>query len=242
MRPRRVLAVAKKDLRIYYAKGPVVIFGILIPAFFFLAFTLGRDMSGPRLVSGLVGMALWFTATAVSPVIAPWETRDGTLERLVSAPITVAEIVLGDALASAAIGASVTAFAAAALVLLLGLPVPHPFVLAAGVLIAALGFWALGVLMGAIPTDTTANVMMLSTLIKFPVIFVSGIFVPVEELPVWGQPVAYASPLTYLVQVTKYGLGTEDAAAPWLLGLAAFTLLATGLAVALHRRSMPRRL
>ena len=242
MRARRVLAIAGKDLRIYYAKGPVVIFGILVPAFFFLAFTLGREMSGPQLVGGLVGMALWFTATAVSPVIAPWETRDGTLERLVCAPVSVAEILLGDILASAAIAVAVTAVAGTALALLLGVPVPHPLVLAAAVVLAALCFSALGVLLGAVPTDTTADVMMLATLVKFPVIFVSGIFVPIEALPDWGRPVAYASPLTYFVQATGYGLGAAPTAAPWLLGLAAYTLLVMGLAVAAHRRTLARRL
>ena len=27
--------------------------------------------------------------------------------------------------------------------------------------------------------------MMLSSLIKFPLVFISGIFIPVESLPVW---------------------------------------------------------
>ncbi|MFW5920087.1 MAG: ABC transporter permease, partial [Halanaeroarchaeum sp.] len=199
MRVRRVWAIAKKDVRIYYAKGPVVIFGILVPAFFFLAFTMGRDLSGVRLASGLVGMALWFTATSVSPVITPWETRDGTLERLVSAPVSVAEMLMGDVIASAAVGAAITAIAIVGLVALLGLAVPHPFVLGTGIVLAALGFSALGVLMATIPTDRTSDVMMLATLVKFPVIFVSGIFAPVEDLPAWGQPLAYVSPLTYLV-------------------------------------------
>ncbi len=35
---RRSLAITKKDLRVYYAKGPVVIFGILLPTFLFFSF------------------------------------------------------------------------------------------------------------------------------------------------------------------------------------------------------------
>lgn len=35
----------------------------------------------------------------------------------------------------------------------------------------------------ALPTDTPAAVMMLSSLVKFPVIFISGIFIPVGNLP-----------------------------------------------------------
>lgn len=241
MRGRRIWAIAKKDVRIYYAKGPVIIFGILVPAFFFLAFTMGRNLSGSRLASGLVGMALWFTATSVSPVITPWETRDGTLERLVSAPISVGEMLLGDILASAAVGTGITAVAVVGLVVLLGLAVPHPLVLGAGIVLAALGFSALGLLMATIPTDQTSDVMMLATLVKFPVIFVSGIFVPIENLPAWGQSLAYASPLTYLVQTTRYGFGHTQDATIWIAGLVLFLAGAFVLAVAMHQRTLPVR-
>ena len=33
---RRAWAIAKKDIRIYYIKGPVLIFGIFMPVFLFL--------------------------------------------------------------------------------------------------------------------------------------------------------------------------------------------------------------
>ncbi|MFC4247732.1 ABC transporter permease [Natribaculum luteum] len=242
MRLHRVLAVAKKDVRIYYAKGPVIISGLLLPAFFFLAFTMGREMSGTQLVAGLVGMTLWFTSTSISPVIAPWETRDGTLERLVSAPITVVEILFGDVLASAVVGVAITGFATVALSFALGFSIAHPVTFGTGLVLAAIGFSALGVLLAAVPTDQTANVMMLATLVKFSVIFVSGIFVPVENLPSWGRVVAYVSPLTYFVKVTKFGLGADGGVSRWLVGLLCFFLVAFGLAVVVHRRTLPRRL
>jgi ABC-2 type transport system permease protein len=41
---RKCWAIAKKDIRIYYLKGPVLIFGILFPTFLFLAFVIGRNV------------------------------------------------------------------------------------------------------------------------------------------------------------------------------------------------------
>ena len=38
---RRAWAIAKKDIRLYYAKNSVFIFGILMPIFLFLAFFAG---------------------------------------------------------------------------------------------------------------------------------------------------------------------------------------------------------
>ena len=38
---RRAWAIAKKDIRLYYAKNSVLIFGVLMPVFLFLAFFMG---------------------------------------------------------------------------------------------------------------------------------------------------------------------------------------------------------
>ena len=92
---RRAFAICKKDMQIYYFKGPVVIFGLLFPLFLFLAFSIGRELPLDFLIPGMLGMAVFFTSTSVVPVIAPWETRMRTLERLISAPITVTTIILG---------------------------------------------------------------------------------------------------------------------------------------------------
>ena len=39
--------------------------------------------------------------------------------------------------------------------------------------------------------------MMLGKLIRLPLIFVSGIFIPLQDLPTWGKAIAFLSPLTY---------------------------------------------
>ena len=46
---KRAWAIAKKDIRIYYLKGPVLIFGVFMPVFLFLAFLMGSRHS--RLLS-----------------------------------------------------------------------------------------------------------------------------------------------------------------------------------------------
>ena len=55
---RRSLAVTEKDIRIYYLKGPVLIFGILFPMFLFLAFSVGRSIPLDIMISGLLSMTL----------------------------------------------------------------------------------------------------------------------------------------------------------------------------------------
>ena len=39
--------------------------------------------------------------------------------------------------------------------------------------------------------------MMLGNMFRLPIIFVRGVFIPLQELPSWGRVIAFISPLTY---------------------------------------------
>jgi ABC-2 type transport system permease protein len=239
---RKSIAIAKKDLRIYYGKGPVVIFGILLPFFFFFSFLIGREMPPLTLISGLGGMAIWFTATSISPIIAPMETRTRTLERLVSMPLSVIEMLFGDILASTVTGVVLSTIPISIIAVILKLNLVHFLPLALGIIVASFCFSAIGILMSALPTDTTSDVMMLTLLIKFPLIFVSGVFIPASNLPGWGRVISKFSPLTYFVDLVRVSFGGSGQ--PWMnLGIltlfAVFFLLA---AVFVHKRTLPKRL
>jgi len=241
---KRSLGIMKKDIRIYYLKGPVIIFGVLIPLFLFLAFLTGsRKLPIEFLVSGLISMTILFTATSVSPVIMPWEAQMNTLERLASCPVSISTILMGDMMASFIFGVGVTAVPVA-VGLILGVAVSHPLVLALGIILAAVCFSFLGLLMSTPPTNVPSNVMMLSTMVKFSLVFISGIFIPIENMPYWGKIIASFSPLTYFTDITRYALQgfhyyplTFDFAV-----LALFTLLFFYVAVQLHKRTLSKRI
>jgi ABC-2 type transport system permease protein len=95
---KRALVIARKDIRIYYSKGPVVIIGLLLPVFLFLSFSIGRNLSLDSLMPGLMGMTVFFTAASMSPIITPFESQGRTLERLMVCPISFKTIVFGDIL------------------------------------------------------------------------------------------------------------------------------------------------
>jgi ABC-2 type transport system permease protein len=241
---RRSWAIAKKDIRIYYIKGPVLIFGVLMPLFMFLAFLMGgRQLPLSFLVSGLVGMTLFFTATAVSPAIFPWEGQAKTLERLASCPITVEAIVFGDMIASIIFGIAITLITVA-IGLMLGLPLLHGITLLAAILLAAICFSAIGMLLAVPPTNTPSNIMMLSSLVKFPLVFISGIFVPLEQMPFWGLAFSYISPLTYFTDLVRYSFTASHFFPIWadLGALVVFTLVFTVITMYLHTRTMPQRM
>src|SRR5665647_1619735 len=101
---RSIALVAEKDMRIYYTKPPVLIFGFLFPFFMFFAFYFGRSADLYTLFPGLAAMFVFFVASSVGPLITPWEKRAGTYERLLSFPVTVNTIILGDVVAGMLFG------------------------------------------------------------------------------------------------------------------------------------------
>ena len=240
----RSWAIAKKDIRIYYFKGPVLIFGIFMPVFLFLAFLMGsRQLPLAFLISGLVGMALFFSATAVSPAIFPWEGQAKTLERLASCPITVEAIVFGDMIASTLFGIGITLITVI-IGMALGLTLLHTFTMLVAILIAACCFSAIGMLLAVPPTNVPSNIMMLSSLIKFPLVFISGIFVPLEQMPTWGLALAVCSPLTYFTDVVRYSFTGANyfSVLVDIAALGVFTVVFTAGTMFLHKRTMPKRM
>jgi len=69
---KAALVVAKKDVLIYYFKPPVVIFGLVFPLFFFLAFAVGRERQA-RIYE--VPAVVTESRPASAPVPAWWRRR-----------------------------------------------------------------------------------------------------------------------------------------------------------------------
>jgi ABC-2 type transport system permease protein len=241
---KRSWAVTKKDIRIYYSKGPVIIFGLLLPMFLFLAFLVGRNLSPKELFPGLIGMTAFFTSTSVGPLILPWETQSKTLERLVCSPISIWAALFGDMLASFIFGTFISVVVPLAVAVIIGVQITNLLILAAGLILAVFCFSAFGVLLSVYPpTDMPSTVMMLSSLIKFPLVFISGIFVPLSQLPEWGRIISYISPLTYFTDLARYATDGVSSYSPVFdLGiLAVFTLIFLVGAIKLHEHFFAKR-
>jgi len=238
---KRAFAIAKKDLRIYYKRGPVVIFGLIMPFFLFLAFSIGRSMPIEQLFTGLLGMAIFFSSMSIGPAIVPFEARSKNLERLVSAPIAVWAILIGDVTASFLYGFSIS-IVSLIIGLALGVTITNALVLCLGMVLAAFCFASFGVLLSAYPpTDIPSTVMMISNLVKFPLVFISGVFIPISG---WGRIIASVSPLTYFTDLVNYC--TQGNCYYSVFGdfaaLIGFTLLFLVVAIKIHQKTIPERL
>ena len=173
-----------------------IILPILVLFIFIYVFGGAIGEGGDRLaylqyvVPGMVAMALWFTASAVGPLITPWERSAKTYERLISTPVSLQAILAGDVMSGFVFGTCLSV-----LPVLLGIALTDAYIgnvplLIAGIVMGALSFSSLGVLLAAPPASGPSNIMLLSNLIRLPLLFVSGIFMPIGQMPVWARWIA----------------------------------------------------
>ena len=205
----------------------MVVFGLLFPLIMFLTFFIGRDLDILLFFPGFLAMMLFFTASSVGPLITPWEKREKTYERLLSLPVTLDSLILGDIAAGSVFGIIITVLVWGACALYLHLPLASAGEVVAGLLLGALAFAALGTLLASTATDTPSTVMMLSSLIRLPLIFVSGIFIPLSQMTGWELVLTSLSPLTYLVDLFNAALNGDGVYPPALdAAVLVFVLLA----------------
>jgi ABC-2 type transport system permease protein len=198
----RGVCISKKDARIYYFKPQIFGFGILIPAFVYLAFSLGRAISPDLLIPGLVGIVSLFGGSTIEATSIPIERQAETWELLEIAPVSTWTIVFGKSLAGSAFGIILSLVTALGAVLLTGSTVISPFLFVVVAIVGAFTFSALGMLVSAAAKDLpTANISL--TALRLPMIFIGGVFMPIQALPLQLRIVSYLTPLTYLVEALR---------------------------------------
>lgn len=206
---RGVMVMTEKNIRIYYTKAPVMIFGLLFPLFMFLSFYLGREINLYFFFPGLLAMSLFFTASSIGPLITPWEKQAGTFERLLSFPVSINTIILGDIAAGMIFGIFINMIVLIVGLVFLNYSINILFLLF-GILFASFCFSSLGVLLASPSVRSPSHIMMFSSLIRFPLIFISGIFIPFDSLQGGARVLAYFSPITYLVDIFNFSFKGES--------------------------------
>jgi len=208
--------VAVKDIKVYYLKPGMIMFGFMMPFFMFFSFSVRREMAAAQGVARLLALTTFFTAASTGPFIIPLERRLGTYDRLLAAPMSLISLLLGKVAVGAffAIGVSVVALVVG--VVLFGARVVSPGFLLAGIILGSFSFSSLGLIFGSIPTRNPGDVQMPSTLLRWGLLFISGVFVPLAEMGVVARALAYLSPLTYAQDLMNHAVLDAGLLNPWL--------------------------
>ncbi|NBD35817.1 MAG: ABC transporter permease [Chloroflexi bacterium] len=208
--------VAVKDVKVYYLTPPMIMFGLVLPFFLFFSFSVKREIGVEVGMARLLALTTFFTASSAGPVIIPLERRMGTYDRLLAAPMSLLTLLLGKTLVGAFFATAVSMVPLGVGVLVLGVTVANVAMLLIGLVLASLAFAAFGLIFASIPTHSVGSIMMPSTLVRWPLMFISGIFVPLEEMAPWARALAHLSPLTYVQDLMNHAVLGAGALNPWL--------------------------
>ena len=231
--------VAVKDVKVYYLTPPMLMFGLMLPFFLFFSFSVKREIGAEVGMARLLALTTFFTASSAGPVIIPLERRMGTYDRLLAAPMSLATLLLGKTLVGAFFATGVSMVPLGVGVFVLHVAVADFGMLLLGILLASLTFSAFGLIFASIPTRSVGSIMMPSTLVRWPLMFISGIFIPLEEMAPWARVLAHISPLTYAQDLMNHAVLGRGTLNPWLdLALLPLLLVIFLMPAAwLHRRS-----
>ena len=225
----RAWHIAAKDMRTYYLKPPLISWGILFPVVMVLAFYLRSPADIHEAAPGLVALTVLFGATSVEAVAIAFEKRIGAMERLVIAPISIHALLIGKALSGVVFGIATGILIWLISSLIWGLPLA-PLGALATIALGSTTFALMGVLISLMMREVF-DAMTVSNLIRFPMVFLCGVFVPLSAMHPILQRVAAFLPLTYTVDALR-GLSAMGAVHPLGINLAAMAAFAVMLYVA----------
>jgi len=229
---RGMFYIALKDLKAYYFKPPNISWGILFPFAFILAFAIRNPGDLRALVPGLLALTILFGTSSMEAIVIVFERRIGSLERLMLAPVRLPALLAGKLLGGMTFGLTVTLVVLVVSLAIFGTTGTNWLILFLALLLSAMAFSALGAFV-SVAVREIFEAQTLANFVRFPMMFLGGVFVPLTSMPTWLQSIARLLPLTYSVEALRIALtgGAWTTAALDLGALTTFSVVLFVLAV-----------
>jgi ABC-2 type transport system permease protein len=231
-----ILAILIKDLKAYYFKPPNISWGILFPVVLALSFTLRNPEGLVDLTPGLIAMASLFGTTSMEAIVITFEKRVGALERLQLAPINSASIIIGKLLGGTVFGLIISSLMTLITVIFFGTNVSNPLLFIVVLVLTNIVHSALGALV-AVSVKEVFEAQTLSNYFRFPMIFVCGVFLPLDEMPFILGLIGRLLPLTYSVEIFRSLMVEAKDVLLDLFVLVGFSILLPCLSIIQFRRN-----
>ncbi|MFP4194637.1 MAG: ABC transporter permease, partial [Desulfobacterales bacterium] len=188
-----------KDMRTYYLKPPNISWGLIFPlawtGMFFIKSGAGLG-SIPELLPAVVSVSILFGTTSMLAVTVTFEKKQRSFERLLLAPVPL-EFLMFAKTSGAILFGIANAFVPVIMAgFLMDLSVVAWTAFVPAVVLIAVSSTFLGLFI-AVAVSEVFEAQTFSNFFRFPMIFLCGLFFPIEKLPVFLKPVSFAFPLTY---------------------------------------------
>jgi ABC-2 type transport system permease protein len=192
---------------------------------------------------GIMAMVVMMSLMTGLPHAISYEKDMGTLDGMLVAPTSRWAIILGKVMAQSTRG-MVQGFIILLLAVVLFGVVIHGSILLVVLLIllTVFSFVGLGILITSLADKEETATMVMMTLM-FPMMFLSGVMFPIQQMPSFMQTLASFLPLTYAAtamrKVMVLGAGVS-ALTPEIVILAVFGIVLLSIAVPMFKRAMNR--
>ena len=177
-------------------------------------------------------------ATAISR-----EKEQGTMDGLLVSPIPHISIILGKVTAQTVRGLIQGFLILGLSIILFGVRIyGSPIIMLIVMVLGTASFVGVGIILTAVAPDQETAQMM-TVLLQFPMMFVSGILFPIDQMPTWLQTVGKGMPLYYAADALRKVIilnAPLTAIMPDVLILIVYTFLTMTIAIPLFEKAMRR--
>jgi drug efflux transport system permease protein len=155
------------------------------------------------MVPTLIGILSMTMVLMIVGMSVARERELGTFEQLLVSPLQPLEIVIGKAVPGLIVGLAQGAAIALIVILVFGIPMAgSPLALFAGLLVFLLAVIGVALFISSLVANQQ-QAMMGIMVFMMPAMLLSGFASPVQNMPVWLQPVAMINPLTHFMVIMR---------------------------------------
>jgi ABC-2 type transport system permease protein len=219
-----------KDMRAYYLKPPNISWGLVFPlawtTMFFIRSGSTLD-SIPALLPGVMAVSVLFGTTSMLAVTVTFEKKGRSFERLLLAPISLELLMLAKTTGAIVFGIANSFVPVVMAAFLADLSNVNWAALIPAVALIAVSSTFLGLFI-AVSVKEVFEAQTFSNFFRFPMLFLCGLFFPIEQIPIWLRPLSYILPLTYGADVLHASINNAGHL-PLLLNFGLLALFCAGL-------------
>jgi ABC-2 type transport system permease protein len=188
-------------------------------------------------------MIVMMTVMTGIPEAISKEKEMGTFDGMLSAPINQVSIILGKTTALCVRGFAQCILILVLAMLFFGVTIQGSIMLAFVMLILGIfSFVGIGIVAVSMSEDQASSTMLVN-LLMFPMMFLGGVFYPIQQMPWFMQTISQFIPLTYAADAMRkimlLNAGIGDVFYQIII-LVAFGIVTMAIAVPLFRKSMTR--
>jgi len=217
-----------KDMKNYYIKPPNISWGIIFPLAWTLMFFIRSEstLNIRGILPGVMALSVLFGTTSMLAVTITFERKSRSFERLLLAPISLNLLMLAKttgAIVFGIVNAFVPILFASFVADISGIDWLSAIL---GIVLISITSTFLGLFI-AISVSEVFEAQTFFNFFRFPMVFLCGLFIPIDNLPLLLKPISYILPLTYGTDLLKFSINGAGSIQSWVsfLFLLTFSLV-----------------